>query len=66
MDEREYWYSSIVESGFQEARKDQILTLEAQEGRKEEKERIQCGILESLTVQGYTKDRQVPGTGEQL
>lgn len=49
MDEWEYCYSSIVESRLQEVRKEQILTLEAQEGRKEEEERIQCGVLELLT-----------------
>lgn len=63
---REYCYSSVVESGFQEVRRDQVLTLETQEGRKEEEERIQCGVLELLTGQGCMKDKQVPGTGEQL
>ena len=41
--------SLIAESRLQEVRKEQILTLEAPEGREEEEERIQGGVLELLT-----------------
>ena len=63
MDERKHYYSATVESGFQEVIREQILSSEAQEGRKEEEERIQCGVLETLTGQGCIEDRQVPGQG---
>lgn len=63
MDERKHYYSATVESGFQEVIREQILSSEAQEDRKKEENRIQCGVLETLTGQGCTEDRQVPGQG---